>query len=59
MQTAALGGSAQRFGMWRCNLQGYSLPSTAVRSWWRGVKKDRYESNPTVMAAMETLPKSI
>jgi hypothetical protein len=36
-----------------------SCYSAGVRSWWRGVKKDRYESKPTTMAAMETLPSSM
>jgi adenylylsulfate kinase len=30
-----------------------------LRSWWRGVKKDRYESSPTTMAAIETPPRSM
>jgi len=30
-----------------------------VRSWWREVKKERYESRPTRIAAMETLPRSM
>lgn len=30
-----------------------------TRSWWRGVKKDRYDSKPTKMAAMDTQPSSM